>query len=62
MCVYKLTALYINNRPSYAKVWEIERDRDEISKMKEEVRTDVTRCKIGRTAYAKAASGSTGMR
>lgn len=33
-----------------------------MSKKEKEVRTDVTRGEIGRTAYANAASGSTGMR
>lgn len=39
-----------------------EKSRRIIDKKKEEVRTDVTSCKIGRTAYANAVSGSTGMR
>jgi len=33
-----------------------------MDKKKEEVQTDVSRDAIGRSAYANAASGSTGMR
>lgn len=44
---------------------KVEEDRDgdeEIGKKEKEVPTDVTRSVIGRTAYANAASGPTGMR